>query len=108
MNTAKKMILSTPDVGAVGIESTALFGIPVTLFVWDGTETHASTALANVKDWKVKPCQGSHVLFITTARTNASLSRGGWVLMLGNEIHAYGHRLPNAKMEQPRPQKDHE
>ena len=81
---------TTTESKAIGPAS-ALFGIPVSIFIWDGTRSSIA---------EIDPKHQAHVvgdvLHFRGKRGNASTCKGGWLLFFAGEISDFGHKMPNA------------
>jgi len=77
----------------LGVSESALSGVVVTLFVWDGTLLHAQKNLPML-EW-VSVSAPPHSLLRFPCRVgNGSIPAGGWILLFGGHIADYGFPLP--------------
>ena len=79
-----------------GLGAATLFGIPVSLFIWDGTKLSLLAI-----DQKHQAHIVGDVLHFRGKRGNASICKGGWLLFFAGEISDFGYKMPNAPHELP-------
>lgn len=74
-----------------GLGAATLFGIPLSIFIWDGTKPSLA---------EIEPKHQAHVvgdvLHFRGKRGNASICKGGWLLFFAGEISDFGYKMPNA------------
>jgi hypothetical protein len=75
-----------------GLGAATLFGIPVSIFIWDGTKQ----GVAEI-DQKHQAHIVGDLLHFRGKTGNASVCKGGWLLFFAGEISDFGYKMPNAE-----------
>jgi hypothetical protein len=75
-----------------GLGAATLFGIPVSIFIWDGTKP----SLTEIGQKHQAHVVGD-VLHFRGKRGNASICKGGWMLFFAGEISDFGYEMPDEK-----------